>query len=161
MLLQNPQCNHLLSGKIRMKRSKGRRPSLLAAGLTALMLGAPASAQDFTSFQSPSGNIGCFIIEGEETYARCDIRDYTPSVMNDQGLCEMEYGDAYAITSGGGLGEVVCHGDTAFDRNAWVLDYGQEVSIGGITCWSEKTGMVCANNRGAGFSVAKRRQEIF
>ncbi len=144
-----------------MNTSRLTALTLLGAGLIALTFAAPAAAQDFTSFQSPSGNIGCFIMSDGEPYARCDIRDYNPSVMNDQGLCELEYGNAYAITAGGGRGEVVCHGDTAFDPGAFILEYGQEISMGGITCWSERTGMVCANNRGAGFSMSKARQEIF
>lgn len=134
---------------------------ILGAGLSMLVFSLPAAAQDFTSFQSPSGNIGCFISDEVPTYARCDIRDYNPSVMNDQGLCELEYGDAYSISGGDRRGEVVCHGDTAFDNRAMVLNYGQEISIGDITCWSEKTGMICSNNNGAGFSVSKARQEVF
>lgn len=146
---------------IDMYRLKMLPLTLTLAGLGAVLVALPAAAQDFKSFQSPSGNIGCFIMDDQPTYARCDIRDYTPTVVNDQGLCELEYGDSYAISGGASRGEVVCHGDTAFDSNARVLKYGQEITMGDITCWSEKTGMTCANNNGAGFTVAKARQETF
>ena len=42
-----------------------------------------------------------------------------------------------------------------------VLDYGQAVSLGGISCVSAKTGMTCTNAAGHGFSVAKARQKLF
>lgn len=143
-----------------MTNDKNVALSGLAAGF-AVLLALPAYAQDFISFQSPSGNIGCFILMGDETFARCDILDYTPSISNDQGLCDLDYGDSYAIYGRATRGEVVCHGDTAFDGGAIVLEYGQELSIGGITCWSEKTGMTCANNNGAGFEMSKARQGVF
>ena len=41
------------------------------------------------------------------------------------------------------------------------LGYGQEVSLGGITCTSAKTGMTCKNEGGHGFSVARARQKLF
>lgn len=125
-----------------------------------LLCASPALAQDFVTFQSPTGNIGCFIMTGEETMARCDIADYTPSFVNDQGLCELDYGNAFAVGQYG-RGGVACVGDTALLEDAEVLEYGEEISIGGITCWSEKTGMTCANNNGHGFSVSKRKQEVF
>ena len=127
-------------------------------GFVAVVAG-PVFAQDYTAFQSPTGNIGCYIVIEEETIARCDIADYTPSFVND-GSCELDYGHAFVVGQFGQSG-VACTGDTALDPEAEVLNYGQELYIGGITCWSEKTGMSCANDNGHGFSISKRKQELF
>lgn len=132
-----------------------------AVCLASLMAAPPVRADDFISFQSPSGNIGCFIMAEADTYARCDIRDYRPSFANGAPGCDMDYGDAYVITASARVGQVLCHGDTAFDPEAAVLRYGQQVHLGGITCQSQKTSMTCTNARGAGFSLAKADQQVF
>lgn len=88
----------------------------------ALLVAGPAMAQDYYAFQSPSGNIGCYILVEEETSARCDLADYTPS-FTDGGDCELDFGHAFAVGQYGRAGPI-CAGDTAFDSEAEVLDYG-------------------------------------
>lgn len=126
----------------------------------AALAAGPAMAQDYYAFQSPSGNIGCYIAVEEETTARCDILDFTPSFEDPTGECELDFGHAFAVGQFG-RARAICAGDTALDAEAEVLDYGQEVYIGGITCWSERSGMSCANDNGHGFSLSRGQQEVF
>ena len=131
-----------------------------ALGILAICAAGPALAQDYVAFQSPSGNIGCYIVVEEETIARCDLAEFTPSFDDPSGACELDFGHAFAVGQFGRAGPI-CAGDTAFDPEAEVLDYGQEIYIGGITCWSEQSGISCANDNGHGFSLSRRVQEVF
>ncbi|MDR7125324.1 DUF6636 domain-containing protein [Pseudotabrizicola sp. 4114] len=125
----------------------------------AALAAGPAMAEDFYAFQSPTGNIGCYIAIEEETMARCDLAEFTPS-FQDSGDCELDFGHAFAVGQYGRAG-AICAGDSALNDEAEVLEYGEEIYIEGITCWSEPTGMSCANDNGHGFSVSKRSQEVF
>jgi hypothetical protein len=42
-----------------------------------------------------------------------------------------------------------------------VLPYGASLTLGGITCTSERTGMTCVNRDGRGFAVARAAQRVF
>jgi hypothetical protein len=42
-----------------------------------------------------------------------------------------------------------------------VLEYGSYISLGGITCVSERTGMTCTNLDGHGFTLSRARQSLF
>lgn len=128
--------------------------------VAALVCGAgPVLAQEYYAFQSPTGNIGCYILVEEETSARCDLAEFTPS-FRDPGDCELDFGHAFAVGQYGRSG-AICAGDSALDDSAEVLDYGEEIYIEGITCWSEPSGMSCANDNGHGFTLSKARQELF
>jgi hypothetical protein len=126
-----------------------------------LLLASPAAAQDYLSFRSPTGNIGCAIFTGGDwAGARCDLRDLTPSYRNRPADCDLDWGSAFFVGSRG-PGEVACVGDTVFDPGAFTLDYGKSVSLGAFVCTSERSGMTCTNGQGHGFSVARARQRVF
>jgi hypothetical protein len=123
------------------------------------LLALPAMAQDNIGFASPSGNIACLIGAG---FARCDIsvmthQDFTKPPAN----CPLDFGAAFQIESDGAKAVALCYGDTVFAPDLPVLDYSQVMSVGGIHCTSEKTGMRCANAAGHGFQIAKARQSLF
>ncbi|WP_225029497.1 DUF6636 domain-containing protein [Xinfangfangia pollutisoli] len=129
--------------------------------LAALVLSsAPALADDYVAFHSPSGNIHCAIMTGSYSEARCDIFDYTPSFRKRPADCDLEWGPAFAVDAQG-KGYVACVGDTVADPNGFVLDYGKSFSLGAYTCTSEKSGMTCTNGLGHGFKVAKAKQSVF
>jgi hypothetical protein len=129
--------------------------------LAAAFLAAPALADDYIGFRSPTGNIHCAIYEwngGAE--ARCDLRELTPSYTRAPAGCDLDWGNSFAVGATG-KGVLACVGDTVMDPGNWVLDYGQAASLGGISCVSAKTGITCTNAEGHGFSVAKARQKLF
>lgn len=57
--------------------------------------------------------------------------------------------------------QFVCHSDTI--RNApgsTTLAYGESVTLGGITCYSEETGVSCVHTTGVLFNV-RRAEYVF
>ena len=130
--------------------------------LFALLCATPALAEELTFFQSPTGNIGCLaIVGGEDDEVRCDLRQLTASFTRPPAECDLDWGDSFAIGANDRKGSLVCHGDTVFDQNAAVLDYGLNASFGPFTCTSAKTGMTCTNASGHGFSIARASQSVF
>ena len=136
-----------------------RIAALTLGGLLALT--SPALADDYVSFQSPTGNIHCAVYTwagGAE--ARCDLIDLTPSYTKAPAGCDLDWGFAF-IVGKTGKGALGCVGDTTIDRGNPVLPYGEAVSLGGISCVSAKTGMTCTNAGGNGFSVRKTKQTLY
>lgn len=133
-----------------------RIPTLLL-----LTMAAPAAAQDYVGFQSPTGNIHCALyLTGSGAEARCDLRELKPSFPNRPAWCELDWGSAFAVGTQGPAAPA-CVGDTVMDPGNPVLPYGEAVSMGGISCVSAKTGMTCTNGEGHGFSVARSGQQLF
>ena len=129
--------------------------------LIGLILGAPALAQDYLGFQSPTGNIHCGIYSDEgSSFARCDLIALTPSYTDPPEDCEFDWGQSFAV-EGKGKGYLACVSDTVIDPGNPVLPYGEAVSLGGIACVSAETGMTCTNAKGHGFSVARSRQRLY
>jgi hypothetical protein len=132
-----------------------------AAAALAVLLASPAAAQD-VQFRSPSGNIHCLIFAGDGDWqgARCDILAVDRVTLPRPADCELDWGHAYEVPRRGAA-VPVCAGDTVANPGAPVLDYGQSLGLGGITCTSERSGMTCRNAEGAGFTLARARQFVF
>jgi hypothetical protein len=127
----------------------------------AVLLAGPALADDYVGFQSPTGNIHCAIYTWESgSSARCDLRELVPSYRTAPKDCDLDWGSAFAVNNTG-KGYLACVGDTVQDPGSPVLDYGDAVSLEGISCVSAKTGVTCTNAAGHGFSVAKGKQKLF
>ena len=134
---------------------------LPAAAACALLLATPALAEDYVSFQSPTGNIHCAIFTWEDgTDARCDLIELTPSYTKAPPGCDLDWGFAF-IVGKTGKGVLGCVGDTTIGQGNPVLPYGEAVSLGGVSCVSAKTGMTCTNAEGHGFSVSKATQKLY
>lgn len=129
-------------------------------GIVALASAAPAIGQDFITFQSPSGNIHCYIATDEFAEARCDIIDFIPSFHTAPKDCELDWGNAFFVEPKG-RGILGCVGDTTINPTAPVLEYGQEIRAKGFTCRSETSGMTCTNATGGGFAVSRASQCLF
>jgi hypothetical protein len=132
----------------------------LRLAFCALCAALPAAADEFLPFQSPSGNIHCMLTTGFFDGARCDIFDKTPSLPPPPGGCPLDWGTAFEIGASG-RGGGLCAGDTVAQPNSVVLPYGAAISFGGVTCWSERTGMTCTNGEGGGFSLSRQAQRVF
>jgi hypothetical protein len=130
------------------------------AVITLALCAGPSFAQDYVTFRSPTGNIGCAIYLGDYAVARCDLLELTPSYRDRPADCDLDWGSAFAVGPVG-RGEVACVGDTVFDPGASILDYGQEIRLGPFTCASAETGVTCTNAEGHGFSVRRAEQRVF
>jgi uncharacterized protein DUF6636 len=127
-----------------------------------LALAAPASAAAvLIQFRTPSANIGCGYSSGPgRASLRCDILSgLKPRPAKPHG-CELDWGFGYAL-SPTGRAQTVCAGDTAVDRRARVLRYGQRWSRSGFTCVSSFAGLRCTNRSGHGFFLSRGRSYRF
>jgi len=108
----------------------------------AIALPAIARADD-GPFQSPSGNISCTI---SSTLAACDVSDHTYQVPQGPPCSQhLPWGDRFVLEQGKAA-EMHCHGDTLRVPGARVLNYGQTISAGPITCESQPSGMKCTDS---------------
>jgi hypothetical protein len=126
--------------------------------LAVISIALPAAAQDYTCFQTPSGNIHCMI---DSEGVRCDILEANYSFTKRPADCELDYGGAFFIDRQGRKGVVGCVGDTVASPGYPVLGYGSAIEANGITCTSERSGVTCTNSAGHGFSVARVEQKVF
>ncbi|MFN3994621.1 MAG: DUF6636 domain-containing protein [Tabrizicola flagellatus] len=136
--------------------------SLFAACvLSAATLAAPARAEDYLGFQSPTGNIQCGLYRWSGgASVRCDLTQLTPSYTRAPADCEFDWGSSFAVDDRG-KGYLACVSDAVGDPSNGVLPYGEAVSLGGISCVSARTGMTCTNAEGHGFTISKAKQKVF
>ena len=134
----------------------------MRAFLILLLTATPSIAADMLLFQSPSGNIHCAIMTGEDyNAARCDLMEFTQLNYPDAPAdCDLDWGHAYEVGSTG-EGTPICAGDTVASPDSSVLPYGQSLFKGEFKCSSEDTGITCTNPEGHGFTVARRSQHMF
>jgi len=132
---------------------------ITAVALTAAaVLGAPAAAADTVGFTSPSGNIGCLLIDD---LLRCDIaaRDWSPPPRPADCPDVIGYGQGILLHPYGPA-SFVCAGDTTMGFGS-VLPYGQYQAGGGMSCNSEPSGMRCSNSDGHGFTISRQAYTLF
>jgi hypothetical protein len=113
-----------------------------------------------SSFRSPSGNIGCIIVDGG---ARCDIskRNWSPPPRPASCSTVVDFGQGLAVNPSG-RGRFVCAGDTTRDPQATPLAYGEDSTVGSVTCASRTEGITCTNtNTRHGFFIAVQGYRIF
>jgi hypothetical protein len=108
-------------------------------------------------FQTPSGNIGCYV---SAQTARCDIRERNWDPPASDKPCELDYGQGIAL-SASGKADFVCAGDTALGGPA-TLDYGSVSRRGSLRCRSGGKGVTCtAATSGHGFFLSREIYRIF
>jgi len=129
--------------------------------LAALLLAAPAAADEMVFFQSPTKNIHCVISDGEWAEARCDMDQLTPTYTHQPDGCDVDWGKSFGVGPDSAKGALLCVGDTINLSDAQVLAYGKSIALGGVTCVSAKTGMTCKNGAGHGFALARAKQSLF
>lgn len=110
-----------------------------------VMLG-PAAA-DVIQFKMPSDNIGCYYESSPKDTLSC-LR-YEPAVM---GVFLDTYGAFASVPE--------MWGPALVGPGVLVLDYGQSLQLGGITCTSEKTGLTCEGH-GHGFTVSRSNVDTY
>lgn len=112
-----------------------------------------------TTFQSPSGNIGCLIFSGS---ARCDIvkRSWSPPPRPASCPSQVDFGQGLEVGRSG-TGRFVCAGDTTREPGAPELPYGTASRAGVITCISRASGLTCTNSGGHGFFISIQGYRVF
>jgi hypothetical protein len=112
------------------------------------------------TFRTPSGNIGCAMLEGT---ARCDIRkrDWKPLPRPASCSRQVGYGQGLEVPAGGAQARFVCAGDTALDPGASSLAYGTASRVGTSECISRTDGVTCVNRAGHGFFISTQSYQVF
>ncbi len=121
---------------------------------------APTRVLHLTAFQSPTGNIGCMLVDG---LARCDIvrRSWSPPARPSNCPNIVDYGQGLEVGSSG-PGRFVCAGDTARDITRPKLAYGTGAKAGGLLCLSATSGVTCTNEAdGHGFFISLQGYRVF
>lgn len=125
------------------------------------LLATPLSAQEF---KSPSGNIMCLFYSPGQHYStyglRCDIREHTASRPTPPPGCDLDWEGLFWLEEGA-PGQRACAGDVGATDRAPVLDYGQQIRAGGISCRMERQGVTCTNAEGHGFFISRAEQRVF
>lgn len=138
----------------RVRVPPGRSALPLLVILAPLLLPAVAQAGPF---QSPSGNIGCYV---SKQGARCDIRHKQWKAPPKPKNCELDWGGGLAVDRQGKAG-VVCAGDTALNQGP-VLAYGKTFTKGRFRCKSTMSGVRCNNiETGHGFFISRQTYQLY
>jgi len=107
-------------------------------------------------FETPSGNIGCYV---DRSGARCDIRERSWNPPPAPASCELDYGQGLTLDADGA--GFVCAGDTALGAKA-SLAYGSSSQRGRFLCDSEEAGVTCTDvTTGAGFFISRQGYRVF
>ena len=131
------------------------RAALATAAVLALVPASAAAAP--VSFQSPSGNIGCYM---DRNGVRCDIAEHTWPTPPKPAWCEVDYGFGLFVGKRR-RATLLCAGDTTLHQGR-VLAYGRSVRRGRFRCRSRTDGMRCVNRRnGHGFFLSRDRVSRF
>lgn len=115
--------------------------------------------EELTGFQSPSGNVGCYI--GSHG-VRCDIaeRDWAQPPRPVDCPAFLSSGQGLQIQDG--VSSVVCAGDTALFDGADTLPYGTAIRFGTVQCDSNELAMTCRDTvTGHGFSLSRQSYQLF
>lgn len=117
---------------------------------------APVGDHGPQQFQSPSGNIGCFI---DASGARCDIGQRSWAPPPKPASCDLDYGNGIEVSSD--HADFVCAGDTTLGSGP-PLPFGSSAQRGVFICESASTGMTCHETRhGHGFFLARESFRLF
>ena len=135
-----------------------------AAAALSLLGAASASAQDILGAQTPSHNIFCQAVppgdDQPQARMRCDLQAMTSRPPPAPRNCPLSWGDSFVLDPTG-PGRLFCHGDTVRNDDDPVIAYGTQWRAYGFTCTSQTTGMICVNQSGHGFSLARAVQKVF
>ncbi|MEA5554424.1 DUF6636 domain-containing protein [Anabaena cylindrica UHCC 0172] len=115
-------------------------------------------------FKTPSGNIFCELMEGEDTNTnslRCEITSsLKPKPPQPYpGYCEFDWGRGFLLPATS-KPEILCISDTIADPNKSVLAYGQTWNNGGFKCISQRTGLTCTNTNNIGFFLSREKWRV-
>jgi hypothetical protein len=138
--------------------------TLITAATIAATIALPATAHAGIppDFQTPSGNIMCWIADDT---AACRIVDYTYSAQQRPSDCSAAEWPSTFWLSKGKPASLDCSVDPPGTyqglRAHMTLDYGQTKSVGVMTCASEPSGVTCTDtSTGHFFRVSRDSYEL-
>lgn len=133
--------------------------------LSALIAGLAATPAVANGFQSPSGNINCYLdVFSSQPYGELDMIclifetsiDLPTTFADEDPGCDLDRTRAFILPkSGPARGELYCHGDVFWPIPLGALSYGSEWSLSGYTCSMATDGVRCTNQTGHGFHVSR------
>jgi hypothetical protein len=113
-----------LTGRFRSDAAIATVAAFWLAGQSAI---AQADTNGTFRFQTPSGNIGCYLGPAERGgtngFVGCEIGEHTYSAPPRPPTCPQAWGDRFTLAQGG-QPELACHGDTMRSADLKTLDYG-------------------------------------
>jgi hypothetical protein len=103
----------------------------------------PPQAQSY-QFQNSSGNVSCNLSSGG---AACEIsnRAYTVSTPPPPCAQHSAWGDRFSLNQGGTV-QMDCHNDTLHVQGEQVVNDGQTLAAGTLSCTSETAAMRCTDS---------------
>ncbi|WP_225754025.1 DUF6636 domain-containing protein [Actinotalea sp. Marseille-Q4924] len=106
------------------------------------------------AFVLPSGNIHCTM---DEASATCTILSFSYERPAPPEGCAGQVGNVLAVDAEGNAGFTCQEGEPSGPAEGTpVLEYGEQTTVGAMTCASSTNGVLCRHNEsGAGFSVAR------
>jgi len=119
-----------------------------------------AAAHGATYFETPSGNITCFLLSYDAPAVDCVVieRDFADPPRPPD--CNVDW--APQFTLGGDSSYGACRGDADGTPTDTVLGYGGTAVNGPITCRSEVTGLSCTNDKTShGFTISRATYRLF
>jgi hypothetical protein len=144
---------------------------------TRIALAAIACAASITSvaqagtvhFESPSGNINCYVFSTPKSSADCIVRTATwPHPPRKPSSCDLDWMPYEVAVYGRTVTLGGCRGDVgprcyAGSGRCEVLAYGSSVTLGTVRCSSATTGVTCRSTVGtrAGFRVARESVVVY
>jgi Family of unknown function (DUF6636) len=140
-------------GETRTVTVTGRQPAPETVTVEVTTLDTTPSLRT-ASFQMPSKNIGCATSQGVLV---CDI--LSGLKPEPEQTCEVDWTGMEMERLG--PAQPRCAGDTAYDQNAPVLEYGQVWSKAGFTCVSQEAGVQCRNDENHGFLLSREKWTQF
>lgn len=107
-------------------------------------------------FQSPSGNIACGFTTTPSARVVCQIESF--AFISPASNCNGG-GDGGAIVfESGSKPSFACLGD--LESGGPTLNYGSKITVGGLTCASQTSGVTCLGGGSHGFLLAKERYTL-
>lgn len=148
-----------------MFHSRPKLIALISATCIATGLSAQQKPTGEPGFTSPSGNILCYPLSwsggSQAGGVTCLIFEAEWDAAVSDPECGLDETNALVLPRNGPPEVLLaCHGDVFFPLPEVVLNYGEEVTIDGVTCRSETSGMRCENHEGYFLRLARRSYEI-
>ena len=117
------------------------------------------TATGVTYFETPSGNIRCFLTWYDARGVECSLVEKDFADPPRPPGCQTDWSPQFDLTTEARYG--ACRGDVTGEPTGRVLDYGARAVNGPISCLSQQSGLSCSNRRtGHGFELSRADYQL-